>query len=552
MEAPLRRGSGPFLLLAPFLLVFASACASLDGGPVGSGTLAFSSVGSLSQDSGKGGFRFGAATAATQIEDRNPTTDWWLFTAPVDQGGLAKSPFVGEASRGYSLAIEDVRLLREMHLDSYRFSIEWARIEPRRNVIDEAAIKHYSDLIDALLAAGIKPMVTIHHFSNPVWIDDPRDPTCASGPSDANLCGLGHPVGGPLVIAEMAEHARLLAERFGDRVDEWGTFNEPINYLLAGYGLGAFPPGKSYLFQFLEKFVPTIRDMLAAHAAMARAIREADRIDADHDGRAVDVGLTLAVIDWIPSRDGQPSSDPADAAARDRLVYALHHLAIDSIENGTFDANVDGVPDEQHPDWKGTLDWLGLQYYFRGGVTAAVAAVPVLDLAPCFDAFDLGACVAPADPTFCVPVMGYEYWAPGLHDLIMDFSGRYPGLPLLVTEAGIQTSVGERRAENIVRTLEQIEKARFEGADVRGYYHWSLYDNFEWALGFEPRFGLYSVDRATYERRPTLGAEVLGEIAGARRLPADLRTRFGGIGPMTPEPGAPANPRTCNRADLAG
>ncbi|MBU6282858.1 family 1 glycosylhydrolase [bacterium] len=544
------RSPGVLLRLLP-LAVLLGACGSLDGGPVGVGGLSFAKSGSIVTDDGRGSFRFGAATAATQIEDDNRNTDWWVFTGPKEQGGLAKSPFVGEASRGYTLAIEDVKLLQEMHLDSYRFSIEWARIEPRRDVIDEEAIRHYSDLIDALLAAGIKPMVTIHHFSNPTWVDDPRDLACTDGPTDRNLCGLGHPVGGPLVIAEMAEHARLLAERFGDRVDEWGTWNEPMNYVLAAYGLGAFPPGKNRLFNFIDEFLPTIRDMLASHAAMAKAIREADRRDADGDGRPADVGLTLAVIDWVPSRDGQPSDDPADVAARDRLEYALHWLPIDSIRNGTFDANADGVPDEQHPDWQGTLDWLGVQYYFRGGVTAAVAAVPVLDLAPCFDAFDLGACIAPADPTFCVPVMGYEYWAPGLHDLIMDFSGRYPGLPLVVTEAGIQTRVGERRAENVVRTLEQIGRARADGADVRGYYHWSLYDNFEWALGYEPRFGLYSVDFTTYERTPTMGAEVLGRIAEERSVDDSLRERFGGTGPMTPEPGVPENPRTCNRADLA-
>src|SRR5262249_35442258 len=152
---------------------------------------------------------------------------------------------MGDAARGYSLALEDVALLSEMHLDAYRFSVEWARIEPERDVIDEDALAHYSDLIDALVAAGIRPMITLHHFANPAWIDDPRAVGAARGPGDGTRCGLGHPDGGPEVIDEMAEFAGLLAERFGDRVDEWGTLNEPVNYLLSAYGTGSTPPGES-------------------------------------------------------------------------------------------------------------------------------------------------------------------------------------------------------------------------------------------------------------------------------------------------------------------
>ena len=106
---------------------------------------------------------------------------------------------------------------------------------------------------------------------------------------------------------------------------------------------------------------------------------------------------------------------------------------------------------------------------------------------------------------------------------------------MVVTEAGIATEKGERRAENIVRSLEQIQVSIEQGADVRGYYHWSLTDNFEWAEGYTPRFGLYSVDRNDYSRSPTLGATVLAEIAETRSLTGDQRSTYGGLGPMTPE-----------------
>jgi beta-glucosidase len=483
-------------------------------------------------------FRFGAATAATQIEDQNTNADWYLFSQPKAQGGLGRgAAFVGDAVRGYSLAIPDIALLAQLHVDSYRFSMEWARIEPQRGHIDEAALAHYGALLDALRAAGIRPLVTLHHFSNPLWLDDPRDPTCASGPSDTNLCGLGHPVGGPLVVQAFAAHARLLAQRFGDRVDDWGTLNEPMNYLLAAYGLAQFPPAKSMLLESLPAFARVLRDYLAAHAAMYDAIHAADTVDADGDGIAAQVGLSESVADWVAARDNRPSSRAADLAARDRMVSLMHHLFIDSLLDGTFDADLDGVVDEQHPEWRGRLDWLGVQYYARLGVTGATSLLAGLNLLPCFQPLDLGSCVPATDPTYCVPMMGYESYPQGLTDVLVDFGRRWPRLPLLVTEAGLATDVGQRRAQNVVRILEAIARARGSGVDVRGYYHWSLMDNFEWLEGFRPHFGLYSVDHATYARTPTLGAQVLGEIAAVHSVTAGQRERYGGTGPMAPEAG---------------
>jgi len=515
--------------------------------PPDDGSIPFAEPGPLSGPAGRGGFRFGAASAATQIEDQNPSTDWYLFTRPQAEGGLGQHTFVGEAAGGYSRAIADIELLSRIHLDAYRFSLEWARIEPTRDAIDESALRHYDQVIDGLVAAGIRPNLTIHHFSNPVWVDDPRDVACANGPSDTNLCGFGHPQGGPLLIDEIAEHARLLASRYGDRVDDWSTLNEPINYLLAAYGIGLYPPGKGKIGQLIAEFVPVVRDYLAAHAAVYRAIHEADTVDADGDGVAASVGLPLSIADWVPARNNAPSDDPADVAARDRLVYVFHYLIVDSILDGTFDADLDGTPDEQQPAWRGTLDWLGVQYYFRAGVTGQNGIVPVLGLTPCFGGFDGGACLPPVDPSFCVPAMKYEYYAPGLREVLTDFSARWPALPLLVTESGIATLTGERRAENVTRAFEQIELARRAGADVRGYYYWSLYDNFEWAEGFGPRFGLYRVDYETFERTPTLGADVLGEIAASRKLSPSLLGKYGGTGPMTPEQADAPPPDFCNK-----
>ena len=508
-------------------------------------------MGALAGESGRGSWRFGAASAATQIEEAVPESDWYVWSQRTADGGLGRGKaFVGEAARGFSRAIEDIDLIASTNLDSYRFSVEWSRLEPVRDQFDEEAFAHYGRLLDELRARGIRPMITVHHFSNPVWIADPRDASCSQNPmpgqpDDTNLCGLGSP-GGPQIVEEMAELAGELARRYGDRVDEWATLNEPVNYLIAGYGIGNFPPGKILITALLTDFVPVVRDYLAAHAAMYDAIKAADTWDSDADGVAAAVGFTLSVVDWQAAQGNHLSTEAIDLGARDRITYVYHHLAVDAFVRGTFDPQLDGSGDEAHPEWAGRLDWLGVQYYFRAGVTGSAGAVPVLNLTPCFGAFDLGSCLPALDPTTCVPIMGYEFHAPGLYTILKDMSARYPALPLVVTEAGIATEDGKRRAENVVRVLEQVERARAEGVDVRGYYHWSLFDNFEWHEGFGPRFGLFRVDYTTYARTPTEGATVLGEIAGGRTMTTAHRQTHGGDGPMTPEPGLPDDASICS------
>jgi beta-glucosidase len=272
-----------------------------------------------------------------------------------------------------------------------------------------------------------------------------------------------------------------------------------------------------------------------AHVAIYEALKEADTVDADGDGVAAQVGFTLNAIEWLPSRDNAPSDNPEDIAAAERVRYAYQHLFVDALIEGGFDNDLDQVLEEPHPEWAGKLDWLGVQYYSRQGVSATPAVIPVLDVMPCFGDFDFGSCVPPADPTHFVPALGYEYYEPGIYNILKDFSARWPDLPLTVTESGLGTENGVRRAEHIVRSLEQIHRALDEGVDVRGYYHWSLFDNFEWAEGFVPRFGLYRVDYDTYERIPTAGATLLAEIAAGRTIDAEMRATYGGLGPLSPE-----------------
>ena len=507
----------------------------LSGAGLAPGAVSFAPMGSLSEPSGEGSFRFGAATAAAQIEDGLTRNDWYFWTLPENQGGLGRGQFVGPAVEGATRAMDDIALMEDMNLDAYRFSVSWSRIEPSRDEISQDGLDHYDAFIDGLDQAGIRPMISVHHFSSPIWVHDFRKPACTDQQmaTDHNLCGWAHPDGATLIVEELAEHAKLLAETYGDRVDEWCTVNEPINYLLASYGIDVFPPGANLLTDRPDMLPVVLRAYLEAHVAIYDAIKTHDTVDADGDGVAADVGFSLSIVDWQPARDNEPSDHPDDVAAAERVWYVYHHLFPDSLVDGTFDTDFDGQPDEQHADWKSKLDWLGVQYYFRAGVTAKVPIVPIIDASICFDTFDFGACLPPRDATHQVPSMGYEYYEPGFYNVVADLSERYPDLPMVVTEAGIAAKNGTRRAENTVRTLEQIQRAIDDGVDLRGYYHWSLVDNFEWAEGYEPKFGLYSVDRSTFERTATEGATVLGEVAGKRELDQQTRDEYGGLGPMS-------------------
>lgn len=497
----------------------------------------FPEMGSLSAPSGQGSFRFGVSSSATQIEDQNPHTDWYRWTAPAPEG-LEKSPFVGDAADGYSRALADVDLIARLGVDSYRFGIEWARIEPQRDVIDEAALAHYDRFIDALLARGIRPMITIHHFASPIWVDDPADVTCAEGPRDTNLCGLDHPTGGKLVVDEMVEHATLLAQRYGDRVDEWATVNEPMGYMTFSHAFGVGPPGKANLNEEgLPRFTAALRNYLHAHAGMYRALKRHDRVDADADRVAASVGLTTGAQDYVAVRDGRISDDPRDVAARDRFRDYFDFKFVDAIWQGRFDADLDGVWEERQPSWRGTIDWLGPQLYARQGIydpaqTPDQPAYPVIDVGFCANA----PCLPVEHESYWVPTMGYHASPQGLYRVLTETAARYPGLPLVVTESGIATASGTRRSQHLVRALEQIHRVRADGVDVRGYYHWALMDNFEWLAGYPPRFGLYQVDRTTMERRPTEAVGVYARITAARTLSTADRKRYGGYGPLSPEP----------------
>ncbi|MSQ02901.1 MAG: glycoside hydrolase family 1 protein [Myxococcales bacterium] len=471
------------------------------------------------------GFRWGAAGAAHQIEGGNTNNNWFQFETLPEFDGKTAEPS-GAAVDGYARYEDDADLLVELGADIYRLSIEWSRVEPQRDVWDEAQWQHYRDVLETLRARGIEPMVTLHHFTEPIWMQDLADLDCAAGPTDANLCGWTNPA----VPEEFAEFAGEAAARFGDLVDEWSTFNEPGGYLLSGYLGGAFPPGELNITVtgVTERVIPVAVGMLDGHAGAYAAVHAADVADADGNGVAASVGFTNS-IQWIVPVD---EADADDVAAADRIRALYGYIFSDGVISGLLDRDLDGTPEEAHPEWANTCDRLGYQYYFRMYVKA-LPGFPPIDAVPC-EASTLE--ILGMDPsTFGCPTphpddvtqMGYEHYAPGLGLLAPALAERYPGTPLRVTEAGIGTTTGRRRAENIVRQLAGLADAIDAGAPVDGYIHWSLTDNFEWAEGFRPRFGLWSVDLDTFARTPTEGADVLRGIIADNGIRQSVWEQYG-------------------------
>jgi hypothetical protein len=364
------------------LALLGCSVACLSCGSDDSIVIRFADPGAAGGRPGRGSFTLGVATAAAQIEEGNENADWWVYTQPIADGGLGVGQFVGEAVQGYARALDDVALVDEMNLDAYRLSVNWARMEPTRDNYDEAAFAHYDAVIDALVARGIKPMITVHHFSNPIWVDDPRLPECPpGGPTDENLCGFGHPTGGPAIVAEMAEFAGELARRYGDRVDEWVTVNEPINYLVASYMLTVFPPGRNLLFNGFEANFDRRRAHLhgGARGHVRRHPRE--RYGRRRRRRADCPGGLHAQRHRVGACGAQRGVGLRERRARPQhgALRLQPPVPLSRSVRARSTPTTTERRTSTHDDWAGKLDFMGVQYYSRQGVTGSPGFIPEME-----------------------------------------------------------------------------------------------------------------------------------------------------------------------------
>ncbi len=445
------------------------------------------------------GFLWGSATAAHQVEGFNTQNDWYLWEmmpGKIDDGDLS-----GAADDHYHRFDEDFALAEQMEHNAYRFSIEWSRIEPARDQYDPQAIGHYHEVLASLRRHGLVPLVTLHHFTNPQWILNPLRP-------DTDLDGWRSDD----TVEEFVEFAGDMAAEFGREVDFWMTINEPLIVVDGTYFEGGFP---SDLPPFhLEEGRLAAFHLLKAHAAAYHRIHERDRWDADGDGKACLVSAAKH-IRVMTARDDR---NPWDRQGAAQVDYVFNRVFFDVLVDGMVDADLDGhydnpdtyPPEGLHPELANTLDYIALNYYSRS-VVVGLPFVPYVKGLP----------LENPDPEVPHNEMGWEIYPEGFYDTLMRM-GSYD-LPIIVTENGIPDEDDDQRPGYLIEHLDAMFRAMEDGADVRGYLYWSLMDNFEWAQGFWPRFGLLAVDYDTLERIPRPSASLYTDIIRAGRITEEMR-----------------------------
>ncbi|TMB48398.1 MAG: glycoside hydrolase family 1 protein [Deltaproteobacteria bacterium] len=506
------------------------------------------------------GFLWGTAISGFQTEmggkpgHNDPSSDWWVWVHDADNRSQnrvsADVPETGPAF--YDKFRAQSRKARSgLRSNTLRLSIEWSRIFPTSTagvdisggidlhvlqqldaLANQGEVAHYREVFRALRRAHLKPFVTLNHFSLPLWIHDPikaRDAFNGTDPNGPPPSGFG-PAGwvDAVTATEFAKYAAYLGWKFGDQVDLWAPLNEPEVVAVSGYvnipGLFAanFPPGA---FSFTAAIQVMVNE-ITANAAAYDALKQWDTVDADGDGTPATVGLVQNMVAFHPKN---PMS-PLDVQGTQHADYLFNLLFLNGAIHGDVDANANGTIDsgEHHPELVGKADFVGVNYYFRAVVQGVgvplTPAIPILDFIPTTSYQTPHNPTGMPCPSTCSD-FGWEIYPIGLREMLTEVATY--GLPVYITENGIADADDNQRPAYLVHHLEVLDQAIADSvADVRGYYHWALMDNFEWASGYWPQFGLYGVD--TKKRLVTRqSGRDYKRIAKGNGVPADLVTLFG-------------------------
>jgi beta-glucosidase len=454
------------------------------------------------------GFLWGAATSAYQVEgsplaDGAGPSNWHRFAHTP--GNIHDGDTGDLACDHYRRWPEDVRWLRRMGLNAYRLSVSWSRIQPAgRGRVNPAGLDFYARLVDALLAAGITPMLTLYHWDLPAALDDRGGWT------------------NPDIEGWFGDYAAVLFGALGDRVPLWATINEPWVIVDGGYLHGELAPGHRSAFEAPR----AAHHVLLAHGAAVRAFRAA----------GTGAGRIGIVVNLEPK---DPASDqPEDLAATARADAQMNRHYLDALFLGRYPDELAEIYGEGWPSFDpadfarigAPMDFVGVNYYTRGLTAADPTAWPTWSRKV-------------PNPDAEYTDLTWEVHPAGLTRTLRWVRDRYTTLPLYVTENGCALPepstllAGTRRFDDPRRVaylrdhLRAVRDALAAGVDVRGYFAWSLLDNLEWGHGFSKRFGVLHVDHATQVRTPkssasflralavTNGRAVDDEDAGAEELP---------------------------------
>jgi beta-glucosidase len=419
------------------------------------------------------GFRWGVATSALQIEG-SPGADGRGPSIWDDFAGESGET-VGEACDHYRRWAEDVELMHGLGVNAYRFSLAWPRIFPDGRTLEQRGLDHYDRVIDALLERGIEPLVTLYHWDLPSALDwRSRD-----------------------TVERFAEYAATCFDAYGDRVTKWVSINEPWIIGVLGYQLGIHAPG--------------VRDLRASVEAMHNVLLAHGRAAQELAGRG-EIGVAFCLFPHYPE-------GPGDEEAAQLSDGYVNRWFLDPVLKGEYPEDMRRVYEERIGELDfvrdGDLetiaaqsDFIGVNYYTRRVMRAAPEREPLP-----WEVVTLGD----------RPMTGgdWEIVPDAFTDLLLRLRDDYPGVPILITENGgiFPEPLHDRaRIDYLDGHLAALHSAIEQGANVQGYYHWSFLDNFEWALGYEPRFGLVHVDYETQERTVKDSGRWYAELVGRNAL----------------------------------
>ena len=483
-------------------------------------------------------FQLGTAIAGFQVDMGCPTiapaacedrgSDWyqWITTPRIlDNPILFMSKDPPTKGPGFFETFDrDIgAAASELASGALRLSIEWSRIFPQptfgvegqdalRRIASEEGIAYYHRLFASMKARGLRPFVTLNHYTLPLWIHDGN--ACNQSLDDCVRAGRGgwaDPRRGR-IVGEIAKYAGFVAKEFGGEVDLWATENEPFSaVVVAGYlvatPMRSNPPGLSGLWASVSGAKTAASAMVEAHARMYDAVHANDLADADGDGDAAKVGLVYSYVDLVAN--GTSADDQrvlADAH------YFFHDMFMDGIVFGRLDETWDHAPGAApvRPDLAGRCDFVGVNYY--EAFTPKPTILPALSFISPHVTFDL--------------LQPFDGAAPrGIGPVLREVAAHYH-LPLYVSETGSVQDDEKKGAAWVVATLGEVKRAIADGVDVRGYFTWTLMDNYEWNHGSSIRMGLYAVDPATKERRLREAGRAFAEAARARDVTPALEARY--------------------------
>jgi len=418
------------------------------------------------------GFLWGASTAAHQVEgeQRNNWSEWEPENAELLSSGANSrlSPDVprwkmiseqaqslgnyisGTAADHHKLSVQDIRLMKQLNLTAYRFSVEWSRIEPQRGKFDEKVLNHYLNFVRELKENNIEPIVVLHHFTNPLWFEE---------------LGGWHSREAPELFGVYA--AKVVSE-LKSSCNKFLTFNEVNAYVLSRYlggGIWAGWPGAETNIFKLRK---ALSNFTTTHKAVYKQLHETDN--------TLQIGIDHGYVIFKPQR-----LDP---------VTLLFAKISEYVSNELFSKKI-----------RGFEDILGVHYYVRMDVRAGFTSIRKW--------------VKHYDSDKKTD-MGWGIYPRGIYEITQKLKSK--NLPIYITENGLADGRDMYRAEFIADHLHWLHQSIQDGADVRGYFHWSLFDNFEWSEGYWPKFGLITVNKDTQERTIKGSAAVYAQIAKNNRL----------------------------------